>query len=207
MKIRVLYFGFVIVAFLTNCKRTNNNHANNVLDFQSELDSQVNENMPGILVSVISNDNNIYANWNGASGFSDVKKKVKLLPDQTFRIASVTKTFVAATILRLWEEDKIKLEEPISKYISEEHMNILKTGGYKPEEITVYHLLTHSSGLSDHTQSPKYKLDYLKLNHIWSRTEQLNDLIIFTKPAAKIGEKFSYSDTGYILLGEIIETI
>ncbi|MDX9694181.1 MAG: serine hydrolase domain-containing protein [Bacteroidales bacterium] len=207
MNLKLLYIGFAVVVLFTNFKSRNNNQSENTISFQKELDEQVNENMPGISVSVITNDKNFYINWNGASGLSDVENGVKLLPDQTFRIASVTKTFVAATILRLWEDGKIKLEDPISKYISEEHVSILKTGSYNPEEITVYHLLTHSSGLSDHTQSLKYEFDYLKLNHIWSRTEQLNDLVNYTKPVGKIGEKFSYSDTGYILLGEIIETI
>lgn len=207
MNLKILYIGFAVIVLFTNCKSINDNQRKNAIAFQKELDDQVNKNMPGILVSVITNNKNICINWNGASGFSDVENGVKLLPDQTFRIASVTKTFVAATILRLWEDGKLNLEDPISKYISEEHVNILKTGNYNSEEITVYHLLTHSSGLSDHTQSPKYEFDYLKLNHIWSRTEQLNDLVNYTKPVGKIGEKFSYSDTGYILLGEIIETI
>jgi D-alanyl-D-alanine carboxypeptidase len=207
MNFRILYLGFVTVAFITNCNSINNSQTNIVLDFQSELDDQINKNIPGILVSIIKNDKNKYTEWTGASGFADVKNEVKLLSDQTFRIASVTKTFVAATILRLWEDKKLKMEDPISRYISEEHNNILETGNYNPEEITIYHLLTHSSGLSDHTQSPKYKFESLKLNHNWTRTEQLTDLVSFTKPVGKRSEQFSYSDTGYILLGEIIETI
>lgn len=207
MNLRLLYIGLVIVFLLTNCKSRINYQSKNILDSQTELDDQVNENMPGILVSIIINDQNNYIEWSGASGFSDVAKELKLLADQTFRIASVSKTFVAATILRLWEDRKLKMEDPISKYISEEHNNILRTGNYDPEEITIYHLLTHSSGLSDHTQSPKYRFEYLRLNHKWTRTEQLNDLVNFTKPVGKIGEKFSYSDTGYILLGEIIEKV
>lgn len=207
MNLRLLYFGFTVVVLFTNCKSKNGNQSEDAIAFQKELDAQVNEYNPGILISVITNDKNNYINWNGASGFSDIKNGEKLLPDQTFRIASVTKTFVAATILRLWEDGKLNLEDPISRYISKEHANILITGNYNTEEITIYHLLTHSSGLSDHTNSPKYKFDYLKLNHIWSRTEQLNDLVNFTEPIGRIGENFSYSDTGYILLGEIIETI
>ena len=207
MNLRLLYIGLVIVFLFTNCKSRINYQIKNTISFQKELDDQVNENMPGILVSVITNDKKLCINWNGASGLSDVENGIKLLPNQTFRIASVTKIFVAATILRLCEDNKLKLDEPISKYISEEHNNILKNGNYNPEKITIYHLLTHSSGLSDHTQTPKYKFEYLRLNHKWTRTEQLNDLVNFTQPVGKIGEKFSYSDTGYILLGEIIENI
>ena len=207
MNLRLLYIGLVIVFLFTNCKSRINYQIKNTISFQKELDDQVNENMPGILVSVITNDKKLCINWNGASGLSDVENGIKLLHNQTFRIASVTKIFVAATILRLCEDNKLKLDEPISKYISEEHNNILKNGNYNPEKITIYHLLTHSSGLSDHTQTPKYKFEYLRLNHKWTRTEQLNDLVNFTQPVGKIGEKFSYSDTGYILLGEIIENI
>ena len=80
-------------------------------------------------------------------------------------------------------------------------------GGYAPEKITILHLLTHSSGMAEHTQTEKYKIEYLKTNHIWTRTEQLLELTTQTKPVGKIGEQFSYSDSGYILLGEIIEKI
>jgi len=175
------------------------------LNFQADLDSQINGNMPGVMVSIISKQKQI--DWRGASGFADKENKIKLLPNQTFRMASVTKTFVAAAILRLWEDKMLKLEDPIIKYISKEHSDILKKGGYNPEKITILHLLTHSSGMADHTHTDKFKIDYLRTNHSWTRTEQLLELISQTNPVGEIGEKFAYSDTGYLLLGEIIEQI
>ena len=82
-------------------------------------------------------------------------------------MASVTKTFVASTILRLWEDKKLKLEDPIIKYISKEHCEILIKGGYAPEKITILHLLTHSSGMAEHTQTEKFKIEYeVKDNHV-----------------------------------------
>ncbi|HBS85558.1 MAG: hypothetical protein A2W91_17255 [Bacteroidetes bacterium GWF2_38_335] len=175
------------------------------LNFQADIDNQINENIPGVLVTVICKEKQI--DWSGASGYADKNNKVQLLPDQTFRIASVTKTFVACAILRLWEDKKLKLDDPIIKYISKEHSEILKKGGYNPEEITILHLLTHSSGMAEHTQTEKYKIEYIKTNHIWTRTEQLLELINQTKPVGAIGGQFSYSDSGYLLLGEIIEKI
>lgn len=199
--------GIFIIILFTNCLSTQN-HSNKMnFNFQNELDKQIQTEMPGILLSVRTNFKNDYYEWNGASGLSDVKNKIKIIPDQMFRIASVTKTFVAATILRLWEDHKLELDDPISKYLCDEHTEILKKGGYDPDKITIYHLLTHTSGLSDHTNSYKYKWDFLKTNHYWTRTEQLQDLITYTKPTDVIGKRFSYSDTGYILLGEIIEKI
>lgn len=173
--------------------------------FQADLQVELTENMPGILVSVISQDKNI--RWTGAAGFSDISNQTILHPEQTFRIASVTKTFVAATILRLWEDKKLKLDDPIVRYISKEHADILFQGGYNPHEITILQLLSHSSGLSEHTRTEKYQLPNLLSNYVWSRTEQLEELSEFTTPIGKPGKQFSYSDSGYILLGEIIESI
>lgn len=205
MKNRFVFLSLITLIVSMSCSTSVRNAAQDVLQFQSIVDSQIDENIPGILVTIISKEKNI--DWSGASGYSDKLNETKLLQDQTFRIASVTKTFVAATILRLWEDGKLELEDPIAKYVSEEHIAILTNGGYNPQEITIYHLLTHSGGLSEHTQTEKYTIAYMKTNHIWTRTEQLNDLVTFTSPVGKPGEKFSYSDTGYILLGEIIESI
>jgi D-alanyl-D-alanine carboxypeptidase len=205
MNYKLKLFLLITTILVASCKIQTHQSSKAGSTFQPDLDSQINENMPGILVTVISKEKDI--DWSGASGYSDKVNKTKLLPHQTFRMASVTKTFVAATILRLWEDKKLELDDPIEKYISNEHNEILRKGGYNPQEITIFHLLTHSSGLSEHTRSEKYQLSYLKTNHIWTRTEQLTDLITFTKPVGEAGKQFSYSDSGYILLGEIIEAI
>ena len=173
--------------------------------FQIALDSQLNENMPGILVSVDAKKYGL--SWSGSAGYSDKATQTPLLPHQTFRIASVTKTFVPATVLRLWEEDKLKLDDPIELYISSEHADLLRSDGYEPENITIYHLLTHSSGMAEHTGTEKYQLPFITTNYNWTRTLQIQELVEFTEPVGAIGEKFSYSDTGYILLGELIEKI
>jgi D-alanyl-D-alanine carboxypeptidase len=207
MKLRLFFLMTVIVGLAISCTSTVNNRTEDPLNFQSDLEDQINENMPGLLVCVISKGSDINLTWKSSAGFSDKENNLKMLPDQTFRIASVTKTFVAATILRLWEDGRLKLEDPIEKFISDEHVKILEAGNYKPREITIYHLLTHSGGLSDHTDTEKYTMDFLRTNHVWSRTEQLSDLVNFKNPVSEPGEKFSYSDSGYILLGEIIETI
>ncbi|MCZ4694606.1 class A beta-lactamase-related serine hydrolase [Ancylomarina euxinus] len=198
-------FQFIIsIIMLLNYSCCNRQDDYNSL-LQKCLYDEISENNPGVIVNVTSPTKNIC--WNGAAGFSEEKTEKKLLPNQTFRIASVTKTFVAATILRLWEDERLNLDDPITKYISDMHINILKTGGYDVDNIFIKHLLTHSSGLAEHTNSYKFKIEFMKKRHEWTRTEQLNDLILYAKPIGAIGEQFSYSDTGYILLGEIIEKI
>lgn len=192
----------LIVLMGNSCNTTSNK---DTAIFQSYLDSELDESIPGILVNITSLDQNIQ--WSGAAGFSDMIEKTELRPDQTFRIASVTKTFVAATMLRLWEDGKIHLDDPISKHISQDHTDLLIEGGYHPDAITVRHLLMHTGGLSCHTNSSKYTFEFLKSRHIWTRTEQINDMVKDTRPVGEAGAQFRYSDTGYVLLGEIIENV
>lgn len=194
----------VLISVGCNPPAANKNNKLNS-EFQSVIDAEISETIPGILVNITSPKLNI--DWSGASGLADWEQEMALEPDQTFRIASVTKTFVAATVLRLWEDNKLSLNDYITQYISPEHAKILESGGYQPNLITIRHLLSHTSGLGDHTHSDKYTVDFLKDRHVWTRTEALNDLVTLTKPAGGIGTQFSYSDTGYILLGEIIEKI
>jgi D-alanyl-D-alanine carboxypeptidase len=174
--------------------------------FQEILEKEISEEVPGVLASVYYPEKEIF--WSGAAGLDDVAAQTTLRADQVFRIASVTKTFVAAAILRLWEEGQLQLDEPISRYISKEHNKILVDGGYDTDAISIRNLLYHNAGLADHTNSARYiPEEEMDPNHVWTRTEQLMELTSRFAPLSKPGEKFSYSDSGYILLGEIIENI
>lgn len=176
------------------------------MPFQGFVDSAVNNSNPGAMVHVESHEKKI--SWNGVAGVSEKNTDEKILPNQTFRIASVTKTFVACTILRLFEEGKLKLDDAIGSYISEKHNQLLKRGGYDTDKITIRHLLTHSGGLFDHTRAPVYFETIFKDSSFkWTRTRQLEIAVQHGKPVGEPGKQFSYSDTGYILLGEIIERL
>jgi D-alanyl-D-alanine carboxypeptidase len=204
--VKVLLLLAAITLASVGCKPTVKNQNERYSgDFQSIIGDEITDSIPGILLNVTAP--NMGINWSGASGLNDWHQGVALQADQTFRIASVTKTFVAATVLRLWEEEKLSLDDYIAQYISVEHAAILEQGGYNPNKITIRHLLSHTSGLGDHTNSEKYTVDFLENRHVWTRTEMLTDLVTLMEPAGEIGAQFSYSDTGYVLLGEIIEAI
>ena len=193
--------------FALGCHATKNFSSTTLSkELQTLLDTSANDKNIGILLHVESPDYNI--SWSGASGYNHFERKEKLTRNACFRIASVTKTFVACSILRLWEEGKLSLDDPISKYISPEHSRILRRGQYDADKISIRHLITHSSGLFDHTNTSEYFERIEKdPSHVWTRTEQIEALVNWGKPVGAIGEKFSYSDTGYILLGEILEKI
>lgn len=124
-----------------------------------------------------------------------------------FRIASVTKVFVAAAVLRLVESGLLRLESPVADHLSPDHAAMLAAARHDPRRITLDHLLTHTSGLPDHASAPAYVQAVLAdPRRRWSRTEQLA-LALELQPGGEEGpgQHFHYSDTGYVLLGEAIE--
>lgn len=124
----------------------------------------------------------------------------------TFRIASVTKVFTAATILRLAEQGKLQLTDPISAHIAPLSVQQLQSDGYDPDQILVRQLMDHTAGIYDYAMSPQF-LDaiFKDTSRRWTRAEQVAFAVADGEPLSEPGTRFSYSDTGYILLGEIIE--
>ncbi|WP_404764814.1 serine hydrolase domain-containing protein [Proteus terrae] len=139
-----------------------------------------------------------------AHGFADESTQKKLTVDTPFRIASNTKTFLAAAFLRLWEQNALSLDDDITKYLSANYQQTLLELGYDLKTITLRHLLSHSSGLFDHANEA-YLEDVIKdPSHKWTREEQITRYTQQVFPIIPAGKRFIYSDTGYILLGDIL---
>ena len=145
--------------------------------------------------------------WSGAAGFSDMEQKTKAKTTHPFRIASVTKTFVAAAILRLHELDSLSIDDSIVLHIGEPFISILRSDGYQPEKMLVKHCLNHTSGLFDYAQgSSDYLTEMIKdPKRRWTRLDQLKGAMQWGDKLGEPGEQTTYCDTGYILLGLIIE--
>ncbi len=126
---------------------------------------------------------------------------------RTLRIASNTKTYVAAATLRLMEDSRIDLDAPIADRLLPESRKLLEDGGYDVHAITPRMLLQHTSGLFDHASSEAY-LDWVATqpDHRWTRHEQIRMGMVHGAAYGAPGAGFRYSDTGYLLLGEILET-
>lgn len=147
--------------------------------------------------------------WSGARGVRDKYTADAIKPDDTFRIASITKTFVAVCVLRLHQDGLLSLDDSITKYVSPQHLEILTVGGYDVDAITIHHLLNHTSGLFDYGVGSSTYLEKVKARpqKTWTRTEQIQGGMDWGKPQGPPGGQYHYSDTGYVLLGEIIEHI
>ncbi|MFH2000675.1 MAG: serine hydrolase domain-containing protein [Planctomycetota bacterium] len=146
--------------------------------------------------------------WEGAAGSADPEKGLPMTPATPVRIASNTKTFVAASILRLMEEGALSLDDPVAAHLPDEYTSALKKDGYDPEAMTVRHLLTHTSGLFDHSSSPKYEeAIFSNPQRRWTPEDQFEAAMEWGDPHGAPGEIFTYCDTGYILLCVILERI
>jgi hypothetical protein len=125
----------------------------------------------------------------------------------SFRIASVTKTFVAAAILRLVETGRFALDTPVEGLLDEQLVGLLRDGGYDPSAITVEQLLTHTSGLLDDAFGPGR--DYLARvladpTRRWARADQVA-YAMEGDPVGPPGGQFHYSDTRWVLLGALLD--
>ncbi|MCM8558375.1 serine hydrolase domain-containing protein [Sphingomicrobium sediminis] len=122
------------------------------------------------------------------------------------RIASVTKTVTAAAALRLVEQGKLDLDAPIAGTLSPALEAILVEDGYDVGAITLRQLLSHSAGLYSHAEDPRYApLVFSDPDKKWTPQEQVQLMAEYGDPVAAPGGRFQYSDTGYVLVGDMIE--
>lgn len=130
-------------------------------------------------------------------GSANMEWNIPNQPDTKFRLGSITKQFTALLIVKLAEEGKIKLDVPITTYLPD----YPKENG---DKITIHNLLTHTSGIPNYTNAPNFLKE--KAKNPYSPADfvkTFSSLPLEFKP----GEKFVYSNSGYFLLGYIIEKI
>lgn len=130
-------------------------------------------------------------------GFADREFDIPNNVNSKFRIASLTKPFTAILIMQLVESNKLNLHTPISRYLPYYRKDI-------GDSVTIHHLLTHTGGLPEYTERADFFSDISK--HSYSHKEFIQTFCsdnLLSKP----GTKYKYSNTGYYILGAIIEEI
>lgn len=133
--------------------------------------------------------------WTGTAGISE--PGVNLTPEMVFSAGSITKNFVAATILQLEEADSLSLNDPIYKWLPR-YNNIDST-------ITLRRLLNHTSGIYNFTDNPAFlSAINANFNRIWEPEESLQYVLA---PYFAQGAGWRYSNTNYLLLAMIIKKI
>jgi CubicO group peptidase (beta-lactamase class C family) len=146
--------------------------------------------LPGVSVAVVCDGQIVKT---AACGFADLELRVPTTPKTVFQIQSITKTFTSAAILLLADERKLSLDDPIANYL--EGTPVSWTN------ITIRHLLTHTSGIKDFINEPTASL----------RIEvSEEDVLRATAPRPlnfQPGERYAYSNTNYHLLAMIIRKL
>ncbi|EOO24555.1 D-alanyl-D-alanine carboxypeptidase [Bacillus cereus BAG1X2-3] len=152
--------------------------------------------IPGILAK-ISEDGKT---WSYAVGVADLKTKKPMETDFRFRIGSVTKTFTATVVFQLAEENRLNLDDSIEKWFP----GVIQGNGYDDKQITIRQLLNHTSGIANYTMSKDFNIMDTKKSYT---TEELVKMGISMPPDFAPGKSWSYSNTGYVLLGILIEKV
>jgi CubicO group peptidase (beta-lactamase class C family) len=132
---------------------------------------------------------------NKGYGFANLEWEVPNSPTTKFRLGSVTKQFTAACILLLEERGKLKLDDPVKKYMTD--------APAAWDKVTLFNLLTHTSGIPSFTGFP----DYASTEAIATTPEKLVGRFRDKPLEFQPGEKWNYSNSGYVLLGYLIEKI
>ena len=149
---------------------------------------------PGAAVIIMEGGKTVYA---AGAGLADVNAGKPIGPDTVFRLGSITKQFTAAVLLQLVEENKVALDDPISRYVA----GLPAPGA----SATVRQLLSHTSGIQSYTAIPGWMTEG---NLTRARnTEQMIAEFKDQPSPSKPGEAWAYNNSGYVLVGAIIERV
>jgi CubicO group peptidase (beta-lactamase class C family) len=186
IKNRLILSLFGIILFFAGSVLAQDAFTAKIDDFvKAEMQKQ---KIPGVSLAVVKNGKIMLAK---GYGFSNLEHQVPVKPETIFQSGSVGKQFTATAVMMLVEEGKISLDETISKYL-----------GDVPESwknITVRHLLTHTSGMTDYPGDFDFRRDYTE-----------DELLIRAKAVPtsfQPGEKWQYSNLGFVTLGIIIHKV
>ncbi|GAB6549077.1 serine hydrolase domain-containing protein [Bacillus mobilis] len=134
------------------------------------------------------------------AGVADLSTKKPVKSDYRFRIGSVTKTFTATTVLQLVGENRVQLDDPIEKWLP----GLIQGNGYDGNQITIRQLLNHTSGIAEYLKSKEADIMNSKKTYT---AEEIVKIGLSLPPDFSPGKGWLYSNTGYVILGMLIEKI
>ena len=163
-------------------------------DIRSLLDSwRLRADVPAVVLAQDANQRR----WIGASGTLERDGAREVPTDARFRVASITKLFVATVVLQLVEEDRLDLDDPMSRYVAD----------FPPRGVTIRQLLNHTSGIPDYSSTQGLGKNLLEHRERRWRTADVLNLVANVEPDFTAGTDYQYSNTNYVLLGEVITAI
>jgi D-alanyl-D-alanine carboxypeptidase len=166
--------------------------------YQAVLDKYVAKGLPGISVSIQDHA----GVWTGSAGMADIANNVAMEPCHISKAASITKMCVATLSMMLVEDNILSLDDKMTKWLPAE----VTRGLPGADQITLFHLLSHRTGLYDVIKDNGFYLSVLNdPNRVWTQRELLE--FVYNKPSEfSPGDSASYSNTNTLLASMIIES-
>ncbi|MCE6996546.1 beta-lactamase family protein [Saccharothrix sp. S26] len=199
---RLLATAVIATLTLTAAGTANAGHRTDTKTLQRHADALLAQGAPGVLVEVDTPRGDVRVR----SGYGDVDRRTPVPWQARFRIGSYTKTFVAATVLQLVGEGRLSLEDTVERWLP----GVVSGNGNDGAKITVRQLLQHTSGLHNYVGSMPELFLEKEFPNVRTRTyrpEQLVALAMRQQPDFRPGERWNYSNTGYVLAGMVIERV
>jgi len=159
--------------------------------FDRAVEGLIEVGAPGVAIAVLRGGEFIHRK---AYGLADLEWGVALLPECSFRIASLSKQFTATAIMRLAEQGALSIDDPL-----EAHLPAFDPRG---RTVTLRHLLNHTSGIRNHDRGHERRTDRVNIPR-----ERLLTEILAAPFDFEPGEQYLYCNSGYILLGAVIEAV
>lgn len=169
---------------------------------QRDADALLAQGAPGVLVELDGPRGDVRVR----TGYGDVSARTPVPWDARFRIGSFTKTFVAATVLQLAGERRLSLDDTVERWLP----GVVRGNGNDGRKVTVRQLLQHTSGLPEYLRGMPWLFDeksFLEHRFDTVTARQAVDLAMAYPPDFAPGERWSYSNTNYMLAGLVIERV
>ncbi len=151
--------------------------------------------LPGLAIGVVHDQELV---WAKGYGTSDLETGAPVTPETIFRIGSITKLFTATAIMQLRDAGKLRLDDPVSKHLP---WFAVESSFEGEPEITVRHLLTHTSGLPREAAFPYWT------THDFPTREQVREALPAQQAIFAPASQYKYSNLGMTLLGEIVAAV
>ncbi|MFD5230529.1 serine hydrolase domain-containing protein [Streptomyces qaidamensis] len=163
------------------------------------------DGVPGVTVTVRRG----HGTWAATAGVGNLETGKPRSARDHYRIASVTKTFVATVVLQLEAEGRLSLDDTVEKWLP----GVVRGNGHDGRRITVRQLLNHTSGIFDYLEDPGFQQTYMTaegfLKHRFDEAAPEDMLAIAMKnePYSEPGASFAYSNTNYLLAARVVERV
>jgi CubicO group peptidase (beta-lactamase class C family) len=174
-------------------------------ELQANLNQSLsdNPNATGLAAATFAPDGTV---WQGFAGFANRETQAPVDANSVFGIGSITKPIVATTILQLYEEGKLNLNDTLSQWLPDLAKNITNA-----DRITIRQLIGHTSGIPEYLEQPEARaLFFDDPKAFFNRTIDVKEIVSFVQGKPALGEPggaFYYSNSNLLLAGQIIEKV